>query len=60
MSGYKAYPLTSDGRVAGPPVEVIAADDVEALLKARNQMNGKDQQVRQGDRIVGCLSHWER
>jgi hypothetical protein len=60
MSGYKAFPLTPDGRVAGPPIEITATDDMEALVKARQQMDGADLQVRQGDRIVGSLSHWER
>jgi hypothetical protein len=55
MAGYRAYFL-QDGHITGR-IEIFAADDAEAVQKARQYLDGKDIEVREQTRRVAVLKH---
>ena len=52
---FKAFTLSNTGRIIGPPAEITAESDVEALLEAGKWGNIHDVEVWEGDRLVAKL-----
>ena len=59
MPTYKFYPVDQSGRVIHPPHIVDASNDLEALEKARSQLDGHDLDGWEGTRRIGLLKHDE-
>jgi hypothetical protein len=53
---YRLYPLTSEGRIAGPPAMVEFESDAEAIASAYGRFQGVDVEVWNGSRKVAHLT----
>lgn len=60
MAEYKFYSIKKDGHIDGPPVEAEYPRDAEALVKAKELVNGNDIEVWQGKRVVAYLTPEEK
>jgi hypothetical protein len=55
MKLYRAYVLNAAGQIVGPPTEIYAHDDAEAMEKAAALTDGGEVQVWEGTRLVARL-----
>ena len=60
MSHYRIYTISTDGSISSPPRVVECDDDLEAIGKARQVLNGEDVELWQGARFVIRLDRTER
>lgn len=56
MPIYMAYVLNADGRVGGPPSEIVADSDAEAMSKTSVLTDAGDVEVWEGTRLVVRLN----
>jgi hypothetical protein len=54
MVGYRIYHIGAEGRFVGVH-EIFAASDADAMLQARNFLDGSDLEVWRGDEKIGYL-----
>jgi hypothetical protein len=55
MPEYRFYTIRSDGHIAGPPTDLHAPDDREAVNKAHQLLDGRDIEIWQGPRVVAYV-----
>lgn len=60
MPEYRFYKVSTSGHIKGPPTDHDAPDDLAAIRRARQLLDGGDVEIWQGTRVVAYVTTDEK